>query len=327
VKRRTFIAGLGSAAAWPAVARAQQSKVPVIGVLFTGSAADASKGFAPAFLKGLSEMGFVEGRNVEIEYRWGENHYDRLPALADELARRQVAVIIALTTRVTMAARAATKSIPIVFVIGGNPVQAGLVASYNRPGGNVTGISFLNNEPTAKRLGLLHELVPAAARFALLVNPGDSSNLASLTEDVQAAASTVGRQIEAFSASTDREIDAAFASMVQKQADALVIAPSVFLSNRRVQIATLAARYTLPTIHFSREFVEAGGLMSYGSNVRDAQRQAGTYVGRILKGEKPADLPVVQSTKFEFIINLGTARALGIDVPEALLATADEVIE
>jgi putative ABC transport system substrate-binding protein len=326
IGRREFVAGIGSAVACPVVARAQQSKGPVIGVLYTGSAADASKGLVPTFLKGLSEMGFIEGRNAEIEYRYADDRYDRLSALAAELVHRQVTVIVTNANAVS-AAKAATTTIPIVFIVGGNPVQQGLVASFNRPGGNVTGISFLNNELTAKRLGLLHELVPTAARFALLVNPGNTTNLASLTEDVQAAASTVGRQIEVFRASTDREIDAAFASMVQRRADALVIAPNVFLSNRRVQIATLAARHTLPTIHFTREFVEAGGLMSYGSNVRDAQRQAGIYVGLILKGEKPGDLPVVQSTKFELVINLTTARALGIVVPETLLATADEVIQ
>jgi putative ABC transport system substrate-binding protein len=307
------------------VAQAQQPLVPVVGVLTITSAADAATRLVPALQKGLREMGYVVGRNVAIEYLYAEGQNDRAPALAAELVRRQVSVIVANANAV-VAAKAATTTIPIVFMTGGDPVQQGVVASFNRPGGNVTGVSFMNNELTAKRIGLLHELVPTAARFALLVNP-NSLGSASLQADVQTAASTLGLQVEFFNARKDREIDMAFASMVQKRADALLIGPSPLLVNRRVQIATLAARHALPAIHFVREFVEVGGLMSYGANIPDSQRQAGSYVGRILKGEKPADLPVMQPTKFELIINLATARVLGLTVPQTLLLAADEVIQ
>jgi putative ABC transport system substrate-binding protein len=273
-------------------------------------------------------MGFVDGRNVAIEYRYAEDRNERLPALAAELVRGGVAVIFASGGAVAVpAAKASTTTIPIVFITGADPVETGMVTSFNRPGGHVTGFSSMSTELTAKRLGLLHALLPTAARIAVLVNPGVPRTAASVTAHAQASASTIGRQIEVFTASTSGEIDAAFASMVQKRADALLIATNAFFSNRQVQLATLAARHALPAIHTTREFVEAGGLMSYGASQADMNRQGGIYVGRILKGEKAADLPVMQPTKFEFVLNLQTARALGIEVPPTLLALADEVIE
>jgi putative ABC transport system substrate-binding protein len=322
IGRREFIAGLGGAAAWPMAARAQQPPFPSVGFLFAGSPGSS---FVPAFLKGLSETGFVEGRNVAIEYRWAEEKYDRLPTLAAELVRLRVAVIYAAGGGVVaLAAKAATTTIPIVFGIGDDPVRIGLVASFNRPGGNVTGISFMNAELTTKRLGFLRELLPAAARFAALVNPGLVDTVA-VTASAQAAALSIGRQIEIFTASTNGEIDTAFASLVQKRAEALLIGPSPLFFNRRAQLATLAARHALPTIHFARAYVEATGLMSYGASIADTNRQGGIYVGRILKGE--TDLPVMRSSKFELVINLTTAKALGLTIPETLLATADEVIQ
>jgi putative tryptophan/tyrosine transport system substrate-binding protein len=326
MKRRDFITLLGSAAtAWPLAARAQQPSVPTIGYLDVGSP-DAK--VQAALRKGLSEMGFVEGRNVAIEYRYAEDQYDRLPALAAELVRRRVAVIFTFGGAVAVpAAKAATTTIPIVFVTGADPVQTGMVASFNRPGGNVTGISSMTTELTAKRLGLLHELLPAATRIAVLVNPGIARTVASVTTYAQTAASAIGQQIEVFPASTNDEIDAAFASMVQRRAEALLIGTNVLFTNRRVQLATLATRHALPAVHFLREFVEAGGLMSYGSNNADLTRQGGIYVGRVLKGEKPDDLPIMQPAKFEFVINLQSARALGIEVSPGLLAIADDVIE
>jgi putative ABC transport system substrate-binding protein len=298
--------------------------MPVVGYLFAGSPAGS---FSQAFTKGLSEIGFVEGRNVRIEYRWADQK-DRLPALAAELARRGVAVIFASGGALAaVAAKASTATTPIVFSMGDDPVKAGLVASLNRPGGNVTGISFINAELTAKRIGLLHELLPEAKRFALLVNPDDQHTAAAVTTDAQAAAMAIGRDIEVLTANNNREIDAAFASIVQKRLEALLIGPSPLFVIRRAQIATLAARHALPVIHFVREFVEASGLMSYGSSIADANRLAGIYVGRILKGEKPADLPVQRAVKFEFVINLQTAKTIGLTVPPTLLARADEVIE
>jgi putative tryptophan/tyrosine transport system substrate-binding protein len=325
IRRRGFIRLLGGAAVWPIAARAQRPPVPMVGYLFEGPPAAA---LVAPFRKGLSEMGFVEGRNVTIEYRYGEDLPDRLPALATELIRHGAAVIFASggTSAVT-AAKAATATIPIVFGNGDDPVQAGLVASFNRPGGNVTGVTFLIRELTAKRLGLLQMLLPAASRFALLIDPRDQRIVPSLTADAQAAAATIGRQIEVFTASTNDEIDVAFASLVQKRADALLVGSGPLFFARRAQIATLAVRHALPAIYFAREFVELGGLMSYGASIADTVRQGGIYVGRILKGEKPADLPVIQPTRFEFVINLTTARAVGIDVPPTLLALADEVIE
>src|SRR5262245_36442447 len=326
MRRRAFITGLGgSAVAWPLGARAQQPPVPTIGYLHASS---PDTNVEAAFRKGLSEMGFAEGRNVTIVSRYAENQYDRLPALAAELVRQRVVVIFAGGGAAAVpAAKAATTTIPIVFATGANPVETGMVTSFNRPGGNVTGISSMTTELTAKRLGLLHELLPAAARFGVLVNPSVPRTAASVTARAQAAASTIGRQIEVFAAETSGEIDAAFASMVQKRVDALLIGTNVLFTNRRVQLATLAARHALPVIYFEREFVEAGGLMSYGSSLVDRNRQGGIYVGRVLKGEKPADLPVLQPTKFELVINLQTARLLGIEVPPTLLAAADQVIE
>jgi ABC-type uncharacterized transport system substrate-binding protein len=326
VRRREFITLIGgAAAAWPFAARAQQAAMPVVGFLFAGL---PQASFSSAFSKGLSETGFVDGRNVAIEYRWADEQNDRLPALAVELVRRKVAVIYAGGgTPAVVAAKAATTTIPIVFVIGDDPVQTGLVASFNRPGGNVTGISFMNAQLTAKRIGLLHELLPAAERFAMLVNPGNQRAAAAVTAEAQEAAAAIGRPIEIFTASTNREIDAAFASIVQKRAEALLIGPSPLFLTRRAQLATLAARHALPVIHFAREFAEATGLMSYGSSIADATHQCGIYAGRILKGENPADVPVLQPTKFELVINLTTAKALGLTVPPTLLARADEVIE
>ena len=324
-KRREFITLLGGVAvAWPLAAQAQQ-QMPVIG--FLGAAAPGP--YAPyvtGFLRGLSEVGYVEGRNVSIEYRWADGQYDRLPTLAADLVRRQVAVIVATGTPEVFAAKAATSSIPIVFGGGVDPVKVGLVASLNRPGGNVTGVTSMNAEIETKRFGLLHELLPQAKRFALLVNP--NSPLAEFDiKDAQASAALIGSEIEILTASTSGEIDAAFASLVQKGANALLIGPDVFFTNRRVQLATLAVRHAMPAIYAFREFADAGGLMSYGTSITDRDRQVGVYAGRILKGEKPAELPVLQTAKFEFVINLQTAKMLGIDVPATLLARADEVIE
>jgi putative ABC transport system substrate-binding protein len=324
MRRREFVAGLGSAAAWPAAVRAQQPAMPVIGFLGGLSPADGAL-FLPAFRQGARETGYVEGQNVVIEYRWVQDQYDRLPDLAADLVRRQVAVIAARDTTSAIAAKAATTTIPIVFVTGGDPVTVGLVASLNRPGGNVTGIALLSTELGTKRLGLLHELRPGAVRIAVLVDPSFMYTEA-FVSSVRAAALVIGKQIEVLHASTGRDIDTVFASLAQP-VDALMIGPSPLFNNRRVQLVTLAAYHRVPAIYFQREAVEAGGLMSYGASVTDAYRQAGVYTGRILKGEKPADLPVMQSTKFEFVINLNTAKVFGLSFPPGLLAIADEVIE
>jgi putative tryptophan/tyrosine transport system substrate-binding protein len=273
----------------------------------------------------LSETGYVEGRNVAIEYRWGHNQ-GRNPEFAAELVRHRVSVIVSQSLNGALAAKAATTTVPIVFNAGGDPVATGLVASLNRPGGNVTGVSSLGGDLGAKRLGLLHELVPGAARFAVLVDPVTTFAMPTIAE-AQAAAATIGLQVEAFTARTDREIDAAFASLVQWRADALVVAPAGLFESRRVQLTTLAAHRSVPAIYPSREFAEVGGLMSYGASWADRSRQVGIYTGRVLKGEKPADLPVMQPTKFELVINLQTARTVGIEVPPTLLAIANEVIE
>jgi ABC-type uncharacterized transport system substrate-binding protein len=323
MKRRAFITLLGGAAAWPLAARAQQP-LPVIGFLDAASAAERTD-FMAAFRQGLAETGYVEGQNVAIEYRWAEGRYDRLPELAADLVRRRVSVIATpATTGAALVAKAATATIPIVFGVGVDPVQLGLVASLNRPGGNATGVNFFTIELMAKRTQLLRELVPGAKRVAVLVNPTDRSN-DSTVRDVEAA--VIGQQVLAFEAATGREIDAAFESLERKKVDALFVAGGAFYAARRVQLAVLAARYAVPATYSQRTFVEAGGLMSYGTNLADTWRQVGLYTARILKGAKPTDLPVVQSSKFELVINLNTARALRFEVPPSLLARADEVIE
>jgi putative ABC transport system substrate-binding protein len=301
--------------------------MPVIGFLHIASS-DGSADRLRAFRQGLKEAGFAERENVAIEYSWAENQTDRLPELAAELVRRKVAVIA--TTggpAVALAAKTATTTIPIVFTTAGDPVAQGLVANLNRPDANVTGVSFLVATLAAKQLGLLHELLPGAARIAVLVDPNNTLLTEAFIPDVRAAASAIRKQIDVLYASTGRDIDTVFESLAQKPVDALLVGPGAFFFNRRVQLVTLATRHAVPTIYGVREFVEAGGLMSYGTSLTDAYRQAGVYTGRILKGEKPADLPVMQSIKFEFVINLNTARAFGLSFPPGLLAIADEVIE
>jgi putative tryptophan/tyrosine transport system substrate-binding protein len=327
MRRREFITLLGGAAAtWPLAARAQQAAMPVIGFLSSsGSPADRAR-FLTAFRQGVRETGYVEGQNVVIEYRWAQDQHDRLPDFAADLVRRQVTVIAAHDTPSAIVVRAATTTIPIVFTSGGDPVKLGLVASLNRPGGNVTGVAFVNAELGAKQLGLLHELRPGAVRVGVLVDPNFAPTQ-SFVSDVQAAALSIGKQIEVLEASTGRDIDAVFASIAQKPVDALFVGPGPLFNNRRAQLVTLAAYHRVPAIYAQREAVEAGGLMSYGTSLSDAYRQAGAYTGRVLKGEKPVDLPVIQSVKFEFVINLNTAKAFGLSFPPGLLAIADEVIE
>jgi len=326
VRRREFILALsGAAVAWPLPARAQQPAMPVIGLLDSRSP-DGMTDRLRAFREGLKDSGYVERENVAIEYRWAENQLDRLPELAAELVRRQVAVIAATSTNPAFAAKAATTTTPIVFIVGEDPVTLGLVASLARPGGNLTGINILSGELTAKRLNLLREMVPGAARIAVLVNPANVMTENAL-RDVAAAARVMGLQIQVLNASTSGEIDAAFATFVRERPDAIFVGLDVFFISRRAQLVNLASRHALPATYHLREFAEAGGLMSYGSNIVDTFRQAGVYAGRILKGAKPADLPVVQSTKFELVINAWTARMLGLAVPPTLLSTADKVIE
>jgi ABC-type uncharacterized transport system substrate-binding protein len=326
MRRRDFIRLVGGAsAAWPLAVRAQQVERPVIGFLSASSPGSRAH-LVNAFRRGLRESGYVEGQNVAIEYRWAEDQYDRLPDLAADLIRRQVAVVAATDTPAALAAKAASSTTPIVFASGGDPIKGGLVASLNRPGGNITGVSFLGSVLGAKKLGLLHELLPSAVRIAVLADPNWPITEAYVS-DVRSAAVAINKPIEVLHASTGRDIDMFVAGLAQKPADALVVAPSALNYNRRVHIATLAAFHRVPAIYALRENVEAGGLMSYGANITDAHRQAGVYAGRILKGEKPADLPVMQSTKFEFVINLNTARAFGLTFPPGLLAIADEVIE
>jgi ABC-type uncharacterized transport system substrate-binding protein len=328
VKRREFITLLGgAAAAWPLPLSAQQPAMPVIGFL-NPTSPDTYADRLRAFRQGLNETGHVEGRNVAIEYRWAEGRYDRLPALAAELVHRQVAVIATTTDSApALAAQAATATIPIVFVVPADPVRLGLVASLARPGGNLTGVNFLTGELNAKRLELLRELVPTATRAAVLVNPASPTSTERTLTDVETAARAMGMQIQVVNASTSRQINAAFAALVRERPDVLFVGGDTFLTSRRVQLATLAARHALPAIYPGREFAEVGGLVSYGSNMVDAHRQIGVYAGRILKGAKPADLPVVHSSKFELVINAETARMLGLTVPPQLLALADEVIE
>jgi len=325
MRRRDVITLLGgAAAAWPLAARAQQPGMPVVGFLNSASP-EAFPDRLRAFHRGLKDTGFVEGENVAIVYRWGENQIDRLPELAADLVRRRVAVI-AVNTPAALAAKAATASIPIVFLLNEDPVRTGLVASLARPGGNLTGVNNVSGELTAKRLELLRELVPSVARVAVIVSPASLSGETTL-RDVEPAARAMGLQTDILNASTSREIDAAFASFVDRRPDALFVASDPLFTSRRVQLANSAARHGLPMISSTREIVEAGGLISYGSNVVDAYREVGVYVGHILKGAKPEDLPVVQSTKLELVINHQTARILGLTVPDKLLALADEVIE
>jgi putative tryptophan/tyrosine transport system substrate-binding protein len=326
MRRRQFIAGLGSAAAWPVVARGQQP-VPVVGFI-NGGSSDAGAGPRAAFQKGLGETGYIEGQNVTVEYHYLDGRYDRQPALMADLIRRRGAVIVAGGGEaIALAAKEATSTIPIVFSSGDDPVKLGLVASLARPGGNATGINFFSSEVVSKRLGILHELVPKAVRIAVL----DDSALGGVEKpplrDIQEAARVIGLHIQVVGATTPNEIDAAFATLARERPDALFVSANGFFGSRRVQIVTLAARDRIPAAYPQREDVTAGGLMSYGTSRTDTLRQVGVYTGAVLKGTKPADLPVVQSTRFEFVLNLNTARALGIEVPPQLLAIADEVIE
>jgi putative tryptophan/tyrosine transport system substrate-binding protein len=327
MRRREFITLFGGAAAWPLAARAQQPTMPVVGFV-SGRSPEDSVRVAAAFRRGLNETGFVEGQTVMVEYHWLNGQYDHLSSLMADLVRRRVAVIATPGSNpAALAAKAATTTIPIVFGVGDDSVRMGLVASLARPGGNATGINFFVAEVLAKRLGLLHQIVPKAVRIAVLVNPANASTAEAALRNIPEAARAIGLQIQVLNASTSREIEAAFATLVRDRADALFVAPDGFLVSRRVQFATLAARHGIPAAHTTREEVEAGGLMSYGTDTLDMFRQVGVYTGQILKGAKPADLPVLQSTKFEFVINLQTARALGIEVPNSIQLLADEVIE
>jgi len=326
MNRREFITLIGGAAAWPLAARAQQPAMPIVGFLASTSADPVYTQLVAAVREGLKETGFVEGRNLAIEYRWAEGKYERLPALAAELVDRHVAVIVA-NTPAALAAKAATTTIPIVFSSGLDPVKAGLVSSLNRPGGNVTGISSMSGEIVSKQLELLHEFVGSATVIAALVNPTNPGLADTLSKELQAAANSLGLQLRVLHASSDREIDAAFAALIDLRAGALVIGADGFLSARSEKLAAMALRHAIPAISPYRPFVEAGGLMRYGTSATDGFRLAGIYAGRILKGEKASDLPVMQSAKFELAINLKTAKALGLEVPPTLLARADEVLE
>jgi putative tryptophan/tyrosine transport system substrate-binding protein len=326
VRRRDVIGLLGGAAlAWPLTARAQQPVMPVIGFL-NGGSPNVFAQYVIAFHLGLKESGFVEHRNIGVDYRWAEGQFDLLPALTADLVHRQVAAIAAFGPPAALAAKAATSTIPIVFGHGADPVKLGLVASLNRPGGNITGVSFFINTLGAKELGFMHELVPQATAIALLVNPSNADTQTQVA-NAQDAARSLGLELHVLNASTESDLDAAFKTLAELRAGALLIGASTFFSSHRDHVIALAARHSMPTAFNNRLYVEAGGLMSYAPNVADAYRQAGIYTGRILKGEKPADLPVVQSTKFELVINLKTAKALGLKIPSTLLALADEVIE
>jgi len=325
MRRREFITLLGGVAAWPLAARAQQAAMPVIGYLNFGSPeSDAFR--LTGLRRGLTQTGYVEGRNLMIEYRWAGNQADRLPALAADLVQLQVAVIVAAGVPPALAAKAATTSIPIVFGVANDPIQLGLVASLNRPGGNLTGFNAFSGELGAKGLALLHELVPSTATIGFLENPSNPASEV-VARDALAAAPVIGVKLQILKAGTDREIDVAFVSLVQARTGALLVGNDLFFNNRIEQVIGLAARHAIPTMYMFREFVVAGGLISYGTNLMDAYRQVGLYTGRILKGEKPVDLPVIQATKFELIINLRTAKALSLQIPDRLLALADEVIE
>ena len=327
MKRREFISLAGGAAACPLAARAQQSTMPVIAFVDATSAV-ASARWAAAFRNGLKETGYTEGRNAAVEYHWLEGQYDRLPALMAELVGRRVAVIATPgSTPAALVAKAATTTIPIVFGVAEDPVKLGLVSSLARPGGNATGINFFVSEVVLKRLGLLRDLVPGAIRIAVMINPGNAATAEATLREVQKAADALGLQIHVVNASTSGEIDAAFATISRERAEALFVGPDAFFNSRRVQLVTLATRDRIPAAYGTRDYVDVGGLMSYGTNITDSFSQAGVYVGKILNGAKPAELPVIQSTKFEFVINLQTAKALGFNVPPGLLVAADEVIE
>ena len=326
MRRRDFISLLcGAVIVWPLPGRAQQPTMPVIGFLSSGSPGPYQH-LVAGFHQGLKETGYVEGQNVAIEYRWAEGHYDRLPAMAADLTRRKVNVIAALTTPAALAAEAAAPTIPIIFDTAGDPVRLGLVVSLNRPGRNVTGIAWLGSELVAKRLGLLRDLIPKASLIGLLVNPNDPRTKTQ-TKDMQEAAHALGLQIHVLNATSEGEINSAFAKLAELRAGALIVGTGELFNSRPEQLVSLAARQEVPAIYQAREFVAAGGLMSYGASRTDAYRQAGIYIGRVLKGEKPADLPVLQSTKFEFVINLKTAKALGLTVPPSVISIVDEVIE
>jgi len=327
MKRREFITLVaGAASTWPLAAHAQQPAMPVIGFIRDGSA-EGNARYVAGFRKGLSETGYVEGQNVTVEYHWLEGKYDRLPELLADLVRRQVAVIATPNTMPALAAKAATATTPIVFLVGDDPVELGLVASLAKPGGNVTGINILAAEVVAKRLRLLHDLLPNAVRIAVLVNPGNASVAKTTVQDVQKAAPTMGLQSQIINATSIGEIDAAFATFARERPDALFVAPEGLFTSRRVQLVTLATRDRIPATYPNRDYVEVGGLMSYGPDFADMFRQVGVYTGSILKGIKPAELPVLQSTKFEFVINLTTAKALGLTIPAGVISIADEVIE
>jgi putative ABC transport system substrate-binding protein len=326
IGRRDFITLLGGAATWPVAAPAQQPAIPVVGFLGTASAGPFAH-LVAGFRRGLQETGFVEGRNVAIEYRWAEGQYDRVPALAADLVRRQVAVIVTVGGETSAAAaKAATPTIPIVFNVGGDPVKLGLVTSLARPGGNATGVNIFTTELVEKRLGLLHDLVPAATTLAVLSNPNFGAAVGNIRES-EAAARAIGKEVVIFNASSDNEIETAFVNIVQARPGALLVLADPFFNSRRGLIVALTARHAIPAIYEWREYAEAGGLISYGTSLVEAYRQQGIYVGRILKGERPADLPIVQLSKFELIINLNAARALGLAIPPGVLAIADEVIE
>jgi putative ABC transport system substrate-binding protein len=327
LRRREFIRLLGSVASmWPFAAQAQQSEMPVIGFLDAGSPGSVTAQRMAILHQSLAEAGYNAGRNVAIEYRYAEGEYSRLPAMAAELVRRRVSVLVALTTPPSLAAQAATATIPIVFTVPDDPVKLGLVASLARPGGNATGVSFLFSDLGPKQLGLLHELVPAATHIGLLVNP-NNANVASVTSDVKVAAAALGIQIALVQASDRPAIETAFATLVRDKVDGLLVGTDPFFASRRLQLTTLATRHAIPAVYNGRDYAETGGLMSYGTSLTEVYRQVGVYIGRILKGTKPAELPVVQPTKFDLVINLITAKALGLDVPPMLLARADDVIE